>query len=94
MTAERIRDLNDAFRRSLTGGKVMMTAGIATMTDEMRAKVFDRVRTFEAFHGQYGDAFHELRRELDKLTAHVLLQIVAGGEPAISVFRTHMGERA
>ena len=24
MTAERIRDLNDAFRRSFTGGKVMM----------------------------------------------------------------------
>jgi len=50
MTAERIRDLNDAFRRSFTGGKVMMTAGIAAMTDEVRAEVFDRVRTFEAFN--------------------------------------------
>lgn len=37
---------------------------------------------FEAFHSQYGDAFHELRRELDKLAGPVLLQIVAGGEPA------------
>jgi hypothetical protein len=50
MTAERIRDLNDAFRRSFTGGKVMMTAGIAAMTDAMRAEVFDRVRTFEGFN--------------------------------------------
>ena len=50
MTAERIRDLNDAFRRSFAGGKVMMTAGIAAMTEEMRAEVFDRVRTFEAFN--------------------------------------------
>lgn len=50
MTAERIRDLNDAFRQSFAGGKIMMTAGIAAMTEEMRAKVFDRVRTFETFN--------------------------------------------
>jgi hypothetical protein len=50
MTAERIRVLNDAFRRSFTGGKVMMTAGVAAMTDQTRAQVFDRVRTFEAFN--------------------------------------------
>ena len=50
MTAERIRDLNDAFRQSFTGGKVLMTAGIAAMTDEMRGEVFDRVRTFAAFN--------------------------------------------
>jgi hypothetical protein len=50
MTAERIPDLNDAFQRSFIGGKVMTTAGVAAMTDEMRAKVFDRARTFEAFN--------------------------------------------
>jgi hypothetical protein len=49
MTAERIRDLNDAFRRSCAGGKIMMTAGITAMTDRMRADVFERVRTFDAF---------------------------------------------
>jgi Protein of unknown function (DUF3768) len=59
MTAERIRDLNDAFRRSFAGGKVMTTAGIAAMTDDTRAEVFDRVRAFEAFtaendpHGEH-----------------------------------------
>ena len=31
MTTERIRDLNDAFRRSFTGGRVMTTAGIAAI---------------------------------------------------------------
>ena len=59
MTAERIRDLNDAFRRSFAGGRVMTTAGIAAMTEELRAEVFGRVRTFEAFtrdndpHGEH-----------------------------------------
>jgi len=49
MTAERIRDLNDAFRRSFSGGRVMTTAGVAAMTEALRAEVFERVRTFEAF---------------------------------------------
>jgi hypothetical protein len=49
MTAEHIRDLNDAFRRSFVGGKVVMTAGIAAMTEELRATVFERVRAFDAF---------------------------------------------
>ena len=49
MSAERIRDLNDTFRRSFAGGRVMMTAGVAAMTEEQRAEVFERVRTFEAF---------------------------------------------
>jgi uncharacterized protein DUF3768 len=59
MTAERIRDLNDAFRRSFIGGRVMTTAGVASMTDEFRAKVLGRVREFEAFtadndpHGEH-----------------------------------------
>jgi hypothetical protein len=59
MTTERIRDLNDAFRRSFTGGKVMTTAGIAAMIEDVRAEVFERVRAFDAFtrendpHGEH-----------------------------------------
>lgn len=49
MSAKRIRDLNDAFRRSFVGGRVMTTAGIAAMPEELRAEVFERVRAFETF---------------------------------------------
>jgi len=59
MTAERIRELNDAFRRSLSGGKVMMTSGVAALSIVTKSKVLDRVRTFDAFtadndpHGEH-----------------------------------------
>ena len=59
MSSEAIRNLNDAFRRSLAGGKVMMTAGIAALPDATRAKVLDEVRKFDAFsadsdpHGEH-----------------------------------------
>jgi hypothetical protein len=59
MSAEKIRALNDAFRRSLTGGKVMMTAGIAALSVAMQAKVLNEVQTFDAFtadndpHGEH-----------------------------------------
>jgi hypothetical protein len=49
MSAEKIRTLNDAFRRSLAGGRVMMTAGIAALPDAARTAVFNEVRTFNAF---------------------------------------------
>ena len=54
MSAERIRELNDEFRRSFSGGKVMMTAGIAAMSEDTRRHVLDRVRTFEAFTADVG----------------------------------------
>jgi hypothetical protein len=59
MSAEKIRTLNDAFRRSFAGGKVMMTAGIAALPDAAQATVLDEVRTFDAFtadndpHGEH-----------------------------------------
>jgi hypothetical protein len=51
MSAERIRELNDAFRRTFVGGKFVMTAGIAGLSDEARQVVMGRVRTFDAFTG-------------------------------------------
>ena len=44
-----IRELNDAFRRSFSGGKVMMTAGVAALPEANQAEVFERVRSFDAF---------------------------------------------
>jgi len=58
-------------------GQLMARLVIDTPADEP-----ERMRAFESFHRQYGEAFHDLRRELDKLAAPVLLQFVAGGEPS------------
>lgn len=55
---------------------------IARLVIDVQADEPERLRAFESFHRQYGEAFHDLRRELDKLAAPVLLQFVAGGGPA------------
>ncbi len=59
MSVEKIRTLNDAVRRSFSGGKVMMTAGIVALRAVTKAKLLDEVRTFDAFtadndpHGEH-----------------------------------------
>jgi hypothetical protein len=58
-TAERIRALNDAFRRTFVGGAVMITAGVEAMPPEQRRVLLAKVRAFEAFtddndpHGEH-----------------------------------------
>jgi Protein of unknown function (DUF3768) len=47
----RIRELNDAFRTTFVGGKVMMTAGVAAMTTNELANVLSAVRAFKDFDG-------------------------------------------
>jgi len=42
----------------------------------------ERERAFKALHDERREAFHELRRELNKLAVPVMLQFVAGGEHA------------
>ena len=42
----------------------------------------ERARAFEAVHDEHREAFHELRRELNKLAVPVMLQIATGGEHA------------
>ena len=49
MSAERIRELNDQFRATNIGGRVMMTAGVAALSEDARREVLNRVRTFDAF---------------------------------------------
>lgn len=43
-----ISELNDSFRRSLVGGRVVTTAGVAALSDATRAEA---VRTVQAFDG-------------------------------------------
>jgi hypothetical protein len=55
----RTRDLNDRFRGSLLGGKVMMTRGVSHLNPVRIAKLLERVRRFDAFtpdndpHGEH-----------------------------------------
>lgn len=49
MGSNQIQILNDRFRRSFVGGRVMMTAGVAAMADDDRRTLLDRVRRFDEF---------------------------------------------
>ena len=55
MTAEdprssaRIRDLNDAFRRTFVGGSVVITAGVEALPSNQRGTILAKVRALDAF---------------------------------------------
>jgi hypothetical protein len=48
--ATRIRSLNDAFRKSMTGGQVLVTAGVDALPSDVKAMVVRRVATFDDFN--------------------------------------------
>jgi hypothetical protein len=50
MSAAKIRELNDAFRTTMTGGRVMMTAGVDALPSDVKAMVIRRVATFSDFN--------------------------------------------
>ena len=45
----KIRQLNDAFRTSFTGGDVMLTLGIRMKSEKEVSEILERVRTFNEF---------------------------------------------
>ena len=49
MATEKIRALNDAFRTTMTGGKVLLTAGVDALPTDVQAIVIRRVATFSDF---------------------------------------------
>ena len=51
-TRERIRDFNDAFRKTLdpTLGRMMLTAGVNALPSDVRAMAIRKVATFDAFN--------------------------------------------
>ena len=56
---ERIRELNDAFRKTFAGGKVVMTASVAALPDMVTAHALVEVTRFDTFipendpHGEH-----------------------------------------
>ncbi|MGO9773217.1 MAG: DUF3768 domain-containing protein [Roseiarcus sp.] len=58
-SSARIRDLNDAFRRSFVGGAVVVTSGVEAMPADQRRALLRLVRAFDAFdedndpHGEH-----------------------------------------
>ena len=44
-----IATLNDTFRKTFTGGQVLLTAGIATMSSEDKANIVSLVQNFNDF---------------------------------------------
>lgn len=45
----RIREINDAFRKTFVGGRVMLTTGVNALSEDDQAAVLTKVRTFEGF---------------------------------------------
>ena len=65
-SVERIRALNDAFRKTFTGGKVVMTASVAALPEIVRANALLEVVRFDHFtpdndpHGEHDFGSFEL----------------------------------
>ena len=55
---DRIRSLNDAFRRTFVGGAVMITQGVEAMPLDQRRSLLQRIRSFDAF-SEDNDPHHE-----------------------------------
>jgi len=57
--SERIRELNDSFRQTFTGGRVVVTEGVDALSAEVKTEVLQRVRSFDRFdrdndpHGEH-----------------------------------------
>ena len=45
----KIRALNDVFRKTFRGGRVMTTAGVAALPAKTQQKVFQKIQEFDAF---------------------------------------------
>jgi major membrane immunogen (membrane-anchored lipoprotein) len=54
----RIRALNDAFRQTLVGGKLLMTCGVSALPEKTKTQLLERVTTFKNFD-EGNDPHHE-----------------------------------
>lgn len=49
MNSQRVRALNDQLRRTFTGGRIVISAGVAALPEDVKAEVFARVQDFDRF---------------------------------------------
>lgn len=71
---ERIEVLQHGDDPEVEPGQLLARVVFATQGDRQ-----ERERAFETVHDQHREAFHELRRDLNKLPVPVMLQFTAGG---------------
>jgi Protein of unknown function (DUF3768) len=50
VSRDRIRALNDAFRRSFAGGTVVVTVGFGSLSPDWRDSILARIRAFDNFN--------------------------------------------
>jgi len=68
-TSDRVRVLNDNFRSTFIGGQVVMTAGVAALCLDVKARALIQVQTFTGFdvdndpHGEHDFGSFELAGE-------------------------------
>jgi len=91
----RIRALNDAFRRSGTGGRMLMTAGVAALSRDEQLAIAAAVMAFEAFNpgdDQYGEhdfgalrvAAHQVMFKIDYYDRSGRVHSPDPGDPAVT----------
>jgi hypothetical protein len=94
--AKKIAELNDAFRSSLAGGRVVVTAGVAALCHHIRIDALRAVRAFTAFtpdNDPYGEhdfgffkvAGHEFFWKLDYYDPSLTRHSEDATNPAITV---------
>jgi hypothetical protein len=50
LQTDRIRDLNDALRKNLTGGSAVITCGVAALGEVFVARIVRTIAAFDDFH--------------------------------------------
>ena len=90
MSAERIRELNDAFRTTMSGGKVFLTARVDALPSDVKAMAIRKVATFSDFtadndpHGEHDFGSFELagRKFFWKIDYYDLAMEFGSDDPA------------
>ena len=80
----RIRELNDAFRTTLAGGKMVMSASVAALPEMVRASALVKVAEFTDFtqendpHGEHDFlSFEHCNRTLEPVYTENLIRVDA-----------------